>query len=331
MREKWPTVLFTAVACIGLVTYLIVFQVRINNVGVHYRWGGVHRVINEGNQNEAGWYLKVPWPVDSVQKYDKRVHVMDSKLSQTQLKGDWNIIVSTFAGWRITDPVQFREALKGDVATAESNLEDVIFNATSEVLGKYSINNLVSTNEEILKFDAIEKEITSRIQQAIRENNYGIEVSSFGIKRIALPQSTTQNVFARMRAQWNKQATQFTSQGKSKRAELIEKAKSKKQKMIADARAQAKQTMAEGEAKAAQYYDTFAKAPEFAIFLRRLESLDKIAEQAVKNKQPITFVLDTETEPFGLLKQGPQQTEEVEAKEEMKEMTDKLEEEVNNK
>ncbi len=331
MREKWPTVLFAAVACIGLVTYLVVFQVRINQVGVHYRWGGVHRVINEGNQNEAGWYFKVPWPVDSVQKYDKRVHVMDSQLSQTQLKGDWNIIVSTFAGWRITDPVQFREALRGDTATAQSNLEDVTFNATSEILGQYSINNLVSTNEQNLKFDAIEKEIADRIQEAIEENNYGIEVTSFGIKRIALPQSTTQNVFARMRAQWNKRATQYSSEGQSKRAELIEKAKSKKQKMIADARAQAKQTMAEGEAKAAQYYDTFAKAPEFAIFLRRLESLDKIAEQAVSNNQPITFVLDTETEPFGLLEQGPLQKEEGEAREGVEQMTDKLEEEVSNK
>lgn len=325
MREKWPTVLFAAVACIALVTYLVVFQVRINQVAVHYRWGGVHRVINAGNQNEAGWFFKAPWPVDRIAKYDKRVHVMDSRLNQTQLADQWNVIVSTFAGWRITDPVQFRSALNGDVATAENTLQDDLFDATSEVLGDYTIQNLVSTSEEELKFDAIEEKVASRVRETIQNNNYGIEVSSFGIKRVALPQSTTQDVFARMRAQWNKRATEYTSEGESQKAELIEEAESQKQKMIADARAKAKQIMAEGEAEAAQYYDTFAQAPEFAIFLRRLESLDKIAEQAAQNRQPITFVLDTKTEPFGLLKQGPLQEQE-DAAEDVEQVKEELKE-----
>jgi membrane protease subunit HflC len=293
------------VACIALVTYLVVFQVRVNQVAVHYRWGGVERVINAGNQNEAGWYFKAPWPVDRVTKYDKRVHVLDSRLSQTQLKDNWNVIVSTFAGWRITNPVQFRRSLKGDVGTAEKNLQNAISDATSEVLGSQTIGNLVSTNEKKLQFDSIEQKISNRISKNIQENGYGLELNSFGIKRVALPQSTTEDVMARMRAERNKHATEYTAEGKSRKAELIQEAESKKQKMIADARASAKNIMAEGEAEAAKYYDTFARAPEFSIFLRRLESLDKIARQAAENKQPITFVLDTKTEPFGLLKQGP--------------------------
>jgi len=330
VREKWPTVLFAAVACIALVAYLMVFQVRINQVVIQERWGGVHRVLNAGNQDEAGWYFKAPWPVDRIAKYDKRVHVMDSRLNQTQLQDDWNVIVSTFAGWRINDPVQFRKALEGDAATAENDLRDIISDATSEALGRYSIDNLVSTSEEELQFDAIESEIADRIQETIQNNNYGIEVSSFGIKRIALPQSTTQTVFNRMRAEWNERATEYTSEGQSQKAELVQEAESQKQKMIADARAKAKQIMAKGEAEAAQYYDTFAEAPEFAIFLRRLESLNEIAEQAAENRQPITFVLDTKTEPFGLLEQGPLQ-QETDGAGDVEQVKDELKEELSNK
>ena len=49
-----------------------------------------------------------------------------------------------------------------------------------------------------LKFDAIEKEIQARCRRNWRQNNYGIELEFLGFKKIGLPESVTQAVFARM-------------------------------------------------------------------------------------------------------------------------------------
>ncbi len=49
-----------------------------------------------------------------------------------------------------------------------------------------------------LQFDAIEKEIQQAVQAQLETNNCGMELEFLGFKKIGLPESITQAVFARM-------------------------------------------------------------------------------------------------------------------------------------
>src|SRR5207247_188164 len=66
-------------------------------------------------------------------------------------------------------------------------------------------------------------------------------------------------------------------------------------KILADASGEAKRILGEADAKASQYYETFRKNPELAIFLMQLNAL----EQALKDRAYL--ILGTQTPPLNLL------------------------------
>jgi len=289
MKEKWPTIVVLVAVGLVLLTFLVVFQVRANEMAVHRRWRQVLRVINAGDRQDAGWYFKLPM----------------------------------YAGWRITDPVKFENALKGDEKVAQITIRDKIQDATSQTVGKFTLDHLVSTDPEKLKFAEIEQCITDLVHEGVQEGDYGVDICSFGIRRIAIPQETTEKVFERMRSERRSYATQYRAEGRRIKTEKIEEAKTVREKTIADAIALGKRLRSEGDEAEARYFSTFAKAPDLANFLRGLEALSKIAEEAKKNNQPITFVIDTKTVPFDLLEQGAGGTGYL-AEEEAAELTAKI-------
>ena len=170
-------------------------------------------------------------------------------------------------------------------------------------------DDLVSIDPNRLKFDAIENEIAAGVREAIQKNGYGISLVAFGIKRVAIPEDVTKSVFERMNAERDEEAQTYRSQGEEEKRAIIASAKEEAKKTLSDAEARAKQIRGEGEAEEAKYYEVFAGAPELAIFLRRLEALQTIAQNARDRGTPITFVLDTQTEPLGVLYTGPQEGE----------------------
>jgi len=314
VRESKITVAFIVAVVVLLGVYLFVFQVRTDEMAVHYRPPGkVLRVINaQDGKEQSGLYFRLPWPIDKVKTFDKKVRVVDGKLAETQLQDNWLVVISMYAAWRLSDPVAFEESLGGSLEEAREALKEIIFNETSKTIGKYTFNSLVNTNPEKLKFSAIEEEITTGVRKAIEDKRYGMELVSFGIKRMAIPESTTKAVFGRMNAERKTKAEQYRSEGEREKKKILAEADEKAKGILADAESKAKIIRGEGEAAEAEYYDVFAQAPELAIYLRRLEALVNIAEKARESGTPITFVLDTQTEPLGILYTGPQELKGIE-------------------
>ncbi len=166
MREKKLTIAAVFLVCLGLLTYLVVFSVRIDEVAAQYRFGKVVRIIrpvlgpNSGSEADdlqkaypkvavvthAGWFWKLPWPFDKVEKFDQRVRNVDAPASQTQLKDNNHIIPRVYATWRIYDPVAFQKSLSGDVPQAEDRLRNIIGADTSKVFGQYNLQDIVNTD-----------------------------------------------------------------------------------------------------------------------------------------------------------------------------------------
>ena len=66
------------------------------------------------------------------------------------------------------------------MANADVVLQGMVRSSQNAVIGKYAFNELVSTNEEELKLDAIEAEMKKRVGE--NSEFYGIEIIMVGIK-----------------------------------------------------------------------------------------------------------------------------------------------------
>jgi len=260
VRESKITVAVVVGVIALLAVYLFVFQVRVTEVAVHYRpKGTVYRVLNAGPEDESGLYFRLPWPIDQVVKYDRRIRMLDGPLPQTQLKDNQQVIISFYAAWRLGDPLAFEQSLRGNWKEAEKNLKDVIFNETSKAVAHLTFRDLVSTNEEELKFEELEAEIMEGVKRAIEAKGYGLEVVSLGVRRIAIPESTTRKVFERMQEERKKVAERFRSEGLTEKRTIIAEAQKQAEDMLADAESRAKRIRAEGEAEEAKFYAIFAR------------------------------------------------------------------------
>ena len=162
------------------------------------------------------------------------------------------------------------------------------------MLGEQPFSALVNTDSTALKFDDIERHILDLARDEARRS-YGITLTAVGIRRLGLPESITEQVYRRMRAERNAVAEGYRAEGAREAARIRAQADREREERLAQADADARRMRAEGEAEAADAYRAFSADPEFALFLRKLDVLEEVLGERA------TVVLGSETEPFDLL------------------------------
>jgi modulator of FtsH protease HflC len=268
---------------------LFTFQVRLTETAVVTTFGQYSRSITN-----AGFNLRLPWPIQKVYKFDNRVQNFERMFEQTTTRDAITILITVYAGWRVVEPRLFLESLNGDFLKAEQSLEPLVRNAKTGVISQHPFSDLVSTNVATIKFDQIEKEMLASIQGAAR-STYGIEVSLLGIKQLGLPESVTAKVFDRMKAERQTLVKKFQTEGDREARILRAQADSEAKRILADAQAQAIKIEGEAEAKAAEYYRVMQRNPDLANFIFQRNAL----EQSTREKT--TLILDQQTPPFNML------------------------------
>lgn len=269
---------------------LFLFQVRQTEVAVVTWFGKPARSLTE-----PGAYFRLPWPFQTVHKFDKRIHNFERKFEQTMTRDANNLIATAFIGWRITDPRLFLNRFNGDVAKAENTLEGLVRDAKNAVIGLHPLRDFISPDPNQVKFDQIEQEMLAYLQDRAREA-YGIEVVMVGIKQLGLPESITGKVFERMKAERERMAKSIRAEGESRARVIKAEAEQKRQEILAQAQFEATTIRAQAEAEAAKSYAVFEQNPELAIFLFGVEALPK----ALKEKT--TLIVDPDTPPLNLLR-----------------------------
>ena len=271
-----------------LTLYLVAFQIQVGEMAVVTTFGNPGKVITE-----AGLYWKAPTPIQKVDKFDGRIQVLESKMEETYTRDGKNIILITSTFWKIKDPLKFFRAV-GYKEEAEKKLISIVRNYENGIIGTYDLPNLINVNKDLLKLDEIQGKIKELCSKEAEET-YGIEILEVVFKRMQFPQEVTQDVFERMKKERERIAEKYLAEGEGMASDIKAKADAEKEKILAEAKAEAKKIKGEGDAEAAQYYNVFSKNEELAIFLRKLESLEKtLAKNA-------TVILDYRTPPYDLL------------------------------
>ena len=291
--KNFSIVILVVLIVAVMLLYLVSFQVRQTESALVMTFGEPTRQITE-----PGWNWKWPAPVQTLVKYDSRPTIFEGVEEETTTKGGEPIIVQSYLVWRVADPKKFREAVR-DTAGAEKLLRSRLRDAQNNVVGRHYFSEFVNTDRTQIKFGEIETEMAAVIAEPVKQA-YGIKVESVGIKMLKVSEKVTEDVFARMRADRKRKTEATLAQGNAEATKIKSDADSKVTELLAAAEARAKAIRGSGDAEAAQYYKMLEADPEFAMFLREIETLKKTL------KERATVVLPADAEPFKLLKQMPQ-------------------------
>ena len=272
--------------------YLVSFQVRQTETALVLTFGKPTRTISE-----PGWNWKWPSPIQTLVKYDARQTLFEGVEEETVTKGGEPIIVQTYIIWQITQPQKFREAVR-DVPGAEKLLKSRLRDVQNKVVGKHYFSEFVNTDRQQIKFADIENEMLALLAEPVKAA-YGMEIKTVGIKMLKVSEKVTEDVFARMKADRKRKTEATLAQGSAESTKIRSDADSKITELMAATEARAKAIRGEGDAEAAQYYKLLDADPEFAMFLREIETLKKTL------KTRATVVLPADAEPFRLLKEMP--------------------------
>ncbi|HDM8046180.1 TPA: protease modulator HflC [Vibrio campbellii] len=314
MRKLMIPVLVIALALMLMSLFVIPEGER----GIVVRFG---RVLKDNNDitriYEPGLHFKMPL-FDRVKKLDARIQTMDGRADRFVTSEKKDVIIDTYAKWRIEDFGRYYLATGGgNTLTAEALLERKVTDVLRSEIGSREIKQIISgprkksqdlvgevegelTTEAALKALEIDGErdvIMSEVLSDTRESamkDLGVRVVDFRIKKINLPDEISESIYRRMRAERESVARKFRSQGREKAEVIRAQAELEVATILAEADKTARVTRGAADAEAAKIYaDAYNKDPEFFSFLRSLKAYEK----SFSSKSDI-LVLDPKSEFF---------------------------------
>ena len=295
MKKNLITLIIAAILVVIFALLLFTFQVRQSEVVVVSTFLKPTDTITN-----AGLYVKWPWPVQSINRFDQRVQTFADISSETLTADSTMLLVNVFVGWKISDAKEFFPKFPGgSTLAAQRQLENMLRSAKAAVVGKHNLSDFVNSDPAQLKFVGIEKEIQNSVEAELAKNNYGISLKFLGIKKLGLPENVTQSVFDRMKAERTKFITEAQFKGEAEATKIKSAAERLAADVIYNAQAEATRIEGAGVAEAAKTLGVFQENPELAVFQLQLEAL--------KNSlgQKSTLIFDERTPPFDLFKNLP--------------------------
>src|SRR5579864_5344028 len=119
------TIIIAAVLVVIFALLLFTFQVRQSEVVVVSTFLKPTDTITN-----AGLYVKWPWPVQSINRFDQRVQNFEDKFSENLTADNTMLLTSVFVGWKISDAKAFFPKFPGGSAlAAQRQLENIVRSA----------------------------------------------------------------------------------------------------------------------------------------------------------------------------------------------------------
>jgi membrane protease subunit HflC len=236
---------------------------------------------------QPGLHFRIPL-IQAVHKFEARVLEYDAEAAKIITDDKKHLVIDNYARWKIIDPLKFYQTV-GSEPGAQSRLDDIVFSELREELARHTLTEIVSVNRA-----QIMDRVTEQCSQ--KASDYGIDVIDVRIKRADLPQDVTHSVFDRMKAERQRIAKKYRSEGEEEAVKIRAQTDKDKTILLADGYMQAEKTKGEGDAEAVKIYaEAFEKDPEFYSFVRTLEAYGNSLSEGT------TIVLPSDSEFFQYL------------------------------
>ncbi len=228
-------------------------------------------VVQLGNPRNItfgpGMHFKIPL-IQNVIYFDARILDYDARPAEALTSDKKTIMLDNYARWRIISPIDFYRTVR-TIPAAQARLDAVVYSHLRAQLGSHTLTEVVSSERS-----EIMEKVTEDTSRQMKE--FGIEVIDVRIKRTDLPRENQRAIFDRMRAERERQAKQYRSEGTEESTKIRSEADKERAIILADANYQAQVLQGEGDGEAARIYgDAFSKEPSFYEFQRGLQAMQK--------------------------------------------------------
>lgn len=214
-----------------------------------------------------GLHFKIPF-IQNVVYFEARILDYDARPAEALTSDLKSIVLDNYARWKIVDPLRFYRTMRTE-HNAQARLDAVIYSQIRAHIGRHTLTQVVADERT-----SIMDSVTEKASQQMKE--FGIEIVDVRIKRTDLPAENQRAIFDRMRAERERQATQYRSEGAEESTKIRSGADKERAVILAEAGKQAQVLRGQGDAEAARIYaDAFSRSPEFFSFQRGLEALRK--------------------------------------------------------
>ena len=247
----------------AVVVSMSTFVVHERELAIKFKLGEIVK-----SDYAPGIYFQIPI-INNVIKFDSRILTMDTPSERFLTVEKKNVIVDSFAKWKITDPKLFYTATAGDERQAIARMASIINNELKGKIASQTLHQVISGERA-----AIMEEVTSKAGVKIKD--LGITLIDVRIKRVELPENVSNNVYRRMATERQTVAREFRSRGEEKAKQIRANADRQRTEILAEAYRKAEETRGEGDAIAAKTYaDAYNQDSEFYSFTRSLKAYEK--------------------------------------------------------
>ncbi len=266
------------------------------------------------NDIESGAGLYFKWPlIDTVHKFPDVILEYDSAPTEIVTRDKKRLEIDTYARWQIFNPLLFMKTVVNENGGRE-RLADIIYSGVRENAGKVNLVEIVRSSNQAIQtteqreFDKIEygrEKLMEDITELsnIKAADYGISIPDVRIKRADLPEQNAQSVFNRMKAERERIAKGYRSEGAEEATKITASADKDRTTILAGAYETAERIKGEGDAIALRTYaDAYKQDPKFFELLRTLESYPETFNG--ENKPKVMIPIDSQ---FMKYLQGPLQ------------------------
>lgn len=249
---------------------------------------------------EPGLYLRAPWPINELVRFDRRARVLAISPTETLTTDKKNLVVEAFVVWRVAHPRTFLEAV-GSPETAEARLTDLVVSAVAAGLGHKQYEELLVVRDDgdAMTPPLLPESVHAQVAE-IALSRFGIEVLDLRIRHLGLPLQNEQSIYGRMRAERARIANQYRSEGEEQATAIRARADRQAAELMAGAERDAGAITAKAEQVAARLQaDAYRQDPKLYTLLRELQTTEAVVDEGS------TLVLSTDSPLFKALMEPP--------------------------
>ncbi|OQA58297.1 MAG: Modulator of FtsH protease HflC [Candidatus Omnitrophica bacterium ADurb.Bin277] len=254
----WPIVILSAVFLFPST----VFIVDETNQVIVTRLGEYKRTLQK-----PGLKLKIP-VFERAHFFEKRILTSGALPAEYLTLDKKRLVADHVTRWKITDPLMFYKTVR-DLAGAKARLDDIVFSEMRRELASHDFSKIIASERENI-MDTIAGNARKQAEK------FGIELVDVRIKRADLPQEVQESVFARMKAERQRIAKRYRSEGEEEAFKIRGETDKNRTIIMAKAYEESQELRGEGDAVATRVYaEAYGQDADFYTFVRSLEAYEK--------------------------------------------------------
>ena len=270
MSGKSFFILTGAVLICTAFCWLCLFTVYPTEIVIVTQFGNPVKTVMD-----PGLQVKLPSPVQTVNRIDKRLQVFTTKVIQQLTSDKKSLLLQTYCCWKVKEPLKFLQSL-GSTQTGNDRLTDIVNSELGAILGNFKLSDLITLEESGSSLPLLEVKLTKMCSSRAMDL-FGIEIDRIGIRQLSLPAANARAVFDRMKAERSRDAARYRAEGEEIASGIQAKADRQKAEILAEAYREAEVIRGKADAEASRIYtEAYKKDLQFFDFLKSMEVYKKV-------------------------------------------------------